>query len=133
MSQSSVSVTQHLIKQLLVKMRPVILLLLLLLIKVFLKRRILFLETILSAYTCTHTHTHRDRGTRTHKHSDHTKLKTDPAQNGQQTPWRPGMVEDISTKQKTWQVYNFGKRNVFRLDLNESREGFCCSIHIQPL
>ena len=32
---------------------------------------------------------------------------------------------DTSTKQKTWQVYSFGKRNVFRLDLNESREGFC--------
>ena len=28
-------------------------------------------------------------------------------------------------EQKTWQVYNFRKRNVFRLDLNESREGFC--------
>ena len=27
-------------------------------------------------------------------------------------------------EQKTWQVYNFGKRNVFRLDLSESREGF---------
>ena len=26
---------------------------------------------------------------------------------------------------KIWQVYNFGKRNVFRLDLNEPREGFC--------
>jgi len=24
-----------------------------------------------------------------------------------------------------WQVYCFGKRNVFRLDLKESREGFC--------
>ena len=24
-----------------------------------------------------------------------------------------------------WHVHNFGKRNVFRLDLNESREGFC--------
>ena len=34
------------------------------------------------------------------------------------------MDKDISTEQKTWQVYNFGKRNVFRLDLNESREGF---------
>ena len=32
---------------------------------------------------------------------------------------------DRGTEQKTWQVYNFGKRNVFRLDLNESREGFC--------
>ena len=35
------------------------------------------------------------------------------------------MDKDISTEQKTWQVYSFGKRNVFRLDLNESREGFC--------
>ena len=35
------------------------------------------------------------------------------------------MDEDISTEQKTWQVYDFGKRNVFRLDLNESRNGFC--------
>ena len=35
------------------------------------------------------------------------------------------MDKDISMEQKTWQVYNFGKRNVFRLDLNESREGFC--------
>ena len=35
------------------------------------------------------------------------------------------MNKDISTEQKTWQVYNFGKRNVFRLNLNESREGFC--------
>ena len=26
---------------------------------------------------------------------------------------------------KTWQVYNVGKRNVLRFDLNESREGFC--------
>ena len=25
----------------------------------------------------------------------------------------------------TWQVYNFGKINIFRLNLNESREGFC--------
>ena len=26
-------------------------------------------------------------------------------------------------EQKTWQVYNFGERTVFRLDQNESREG----------
>ena len=32
---------------------------------------------------------------------------------------------DSSMEQKTWQVYSFGKRNVFRLHLNESREGFC--------
>ena len=35
------------------------------------------------------------------------------------------MDEDSSTEQKTWQVYNFGKSNVFRLDLNDSREVFC--------
>ena len=35
------------------------------------------------------------------------------------------MDEDSSLEQKTWQIYSFGKRNVFRLDLNESREGFC--------
>ena len=35
------------------------------------------------------------------------------------------MDEDISTEQKTWHVYNFGKRNAFRLDLNEPREVFC--------
>ena len=32
------------------------------------------------------------------------------------------MDEDSSTEQKTWQVYSFGKRNVFRLHLNEARE-----------
>ena len=31
---------------------------------------------------------------------------------------------DGDMEQETWHVYNFGKRNVFRLDLNESREGF---------
>ena len=35
------------------------------------------------------------------------------------------MDKDISTEQKTCKVYNSGKRNVFGLDLNESREGFC--------
>ena len=34
------------------------------------------------------------------------------------------MDEDVSTEQKTWQVYNFGKINVFRLNLNEARECF---------
>ena len=32
------------------------------------------------------------------------------------------MDKDISMEQKTWQVYSFGKRNAFRLHLNESRE-----------
>ena len=35
------------------------------------------------------------------------------------------MDEDSSTEQNAWEVYSFGKRNVFRLHLNESREGFC--------
>ena len=36
------------------------------------------------------------------------------------------MDEDSRTEQKTWrQAYSFGKRNVFRLHLNESREDFC--------
>ena len=37
------------------------------------------------------------------------------------------MDGDSSTDQKTWQVqvYSSGKRNVFRLDLNESRQNFC--------
>ena len=35
------------------------------------------------------------------------------------------MDKVISMEQKTWQVYSFGKINIFRLDLNESREGFC--------
>ena len=34
------------------------------------------------------------------------------------------MDEDSSMEQKTWQVYSFGKRNVFRLHLNVSREAF---------
>ena len=34
------------------------------------------------------------------------------------------MDEDSSTEQKTWRVYSFWKINVFRLHLNESREGF---------
>ena len=37
------------------------------------------------------------------------------------------MNGDSSTDQKAWQVqvYSSGKRNVFRLDLNESRWNFC--------
>ena len=33
-------------------------------------------------------------------------------------------MDEDSMEQKKWQVYNFEKRNLFRLDLNESREGF---------
>ena len=35
------------------------------------------------------------------------------------------MDKNSSMEQKTWQVYSFGKRTVFRLHLDESREGFC--------
>ena len=35
------------------------------------------------------------------------------------------MDEDSSMEQKMWQVYSLGKINVFRLHLNESREGLC--------
>ena len=34
------------------------------------------------------------------------------------------MDKDSSMEQKTWQVNSFGKRNVFKLHLKESREGF---------
>ena len=42
--------------------------------------------------------------------------------NGQQ---RLEMDEDSSTEHKTRQVYSFGKRSVFRLHFNETRESFC--------
>ena len=35
------------------------------------------------------------------------------------------MVKDSSMEQKTWRVYSFGKRHVFRLHFKESRKGFC--------
>ena len=53
-------------------------------IKVFLKHKILSLETK-RIHTHTHTHIHTHTGTHTHKHSDYTK---------QQTPGRLGMDED---------------------------------------
>ena len=99
-------------------------------IKVFLKRKILSLETYsMCAHTHTHTHPHTHTHTLTQRHPYTQafwlyKAKCTQFKNGQQTPGRLGMDED-STEQKTWQVYNFGKRNVFRLDLNESREDFC--------
>ena len=42
--------------------------------KVFLKRKILSLETVPSACVRTHTHTHTHTGNHTHKHSDYAKL-----------------------------------------------------------
>ena len=35
------------------------------------------------------------------------------------------MDEDSNTEQKTWQVYSFGKINVFRLHLSVSGKSFC--------
>ena len=61
-----------------------------------------------------HTHTY------THKHSDYAKLTLCSLKQA-----ATEMVEDSSMEQKAWQVYSFGKRNVFRLHLKESREGFC--------
>ena len=73
-------------------------------------------EAILSAYT--------HRGTRTHVHSDYTKLNLHSLKTGSKR--RLEMDGDSSMDQKTWQVqvHSFGKRNVFRLHWNESREGF---------
>ena len=82
------------------------------------------LETILSTHTHmhTHTHTHTHRGTSTHKHSDYTKLNIHSLKQEENT--RETWNESRCMEQKTRQVYNFGKRNVFRFDLNESRVGF---------
>ena len=90
--------------------------------KVFLKRKVLSLQTILRARACAHTRTHTL--THTHKHSEYAKLNIRSwkrAANARKTwnGWR-------RTEQKTCQVYNFGKRNVFRLDLNESRFEWPC-------
>ena len=84
-------------------------------IKVFVKHKILFIENILSAYT--------HRGTHTQEHSNYTKLNLHSLKRAAN---RLEMDEDSSMvhahrTEKTWQVYSFGKINVFRL----SREGFC--------
>ena len=79
-------------------------------------RKLLSIETILSTYTRT--------GTHTQKNSDYTKLiKFTQLKTGSKQRFETD--EDSSMEQKTWQVYSFGKRNVFRLHLNESRKGFC--------
>ena len=77
------------------------------------------------ARTHAHTHTHTHKGNSTEKHSDtdNTNIRSPPKKMGMK--WRREMDKDSSMEQKTWQVYSLGKRNVFRLDLNESRKGFC--------
>ena len=57
-------------------------------------------------------------GTRPHKHTDYAKLKL---HNLKWAANRLEMDEDSSTERKTWQVYSFGKINVLRLHLNQSR------------
>ena len=69
-----------------------------------------------------HTHTHRHPHTQAFRPY---KAKIYTAQNRQEMmPRRPGIDEDISMDQKTWKVYNLGIF-FYRLDLNESKEGFC--------
>ena len=65
-----------------------------------------------------HTHTH----THTYEHSDYTKLNLHSLRQAADLGW---MKTAAWNRKKTWQVYSFGKRNVLRLHLNESREGFC--------
>ena len=70
-------------------------------------------------HTHTNTHTHIHRGTCTHEHSDYAMLNLHSLKQAAMET-----NEDSSTEQKTWQVSSLGKRDVFRLHLNESREGF---------
>ena len=65
----------------------------------------------------THTHTHTRAYRQYWQSIIYTQLKT----GGKQRQEKEG---DSSTERKTWQVYSFGKRNILRFDLNESREGF---------
>ena len=93
--------------------------------------KILSIETVLSARTHTHTHTHTHSGTCTHKHTDSTKLNLHKTGSKQ----RLEMNEDSSMEQKTWHVCIWGKE-LLRLHLNESREGWCQrrrgrSFHVQ--
>ena len=92
-------------------------------IKVFVKRKMLSIETILSththararAHTHTHTHTHtRPRArarththTRTHEHSDYSKLNLHQLKTG--SKHRLQTDEDSSMEQKTWQYRVWGK------------------------
>ena len=89
-------------------------------IKVFIKCKILSVESILGAHAHAHTPTH------THMHTQHTSILT--IQNLIYTQHRQQGLEaeeDSSMERKTWQVYSFGKRKVLRFDLNEPREGSC--------
>ena len=77
-------------------------------IKVFIKCKILSIQTIPS----THTHTQAA--------ANYTKLNLYTIWNRQQTKTSDGHKVS-STEWKTWQVYSFGKRNVLRSDLSAER------------
>ena len=69
------------------------------------------------------------------QNSFYTQLKT---RTKQRLETDEEMDEDSSTKRKPWRVCSFGKRNVLRFDLNESRESFCRrrrgrSFHVEGL
>ena len=91
-------------------------LVMIIIIKIFLKRKILSLQTILTLSARAHTHTHRGTCTQAFRlyKAKYTQLKT-----GSKYPGDWEWIKTHSAEQKTWQVYNFVKRNVFRLDLNE--------------
>ena len=80
-------------------------------IKLFVQRKIMSLKAILSAYTRTYTEA-----------PAHTNILTTRLKTGSKRGL--DVDDDSSTEQKIWQVCSFGKRNVFRLHLTESREGF---------
>ena len=82
----------------------------------FIKRDIVSIETVLHVYTHTKAPTYTSMLTTQNLIS--TQLKSGSKQQLE-------MDEDSSMEQKTWLVYSFGKRNVLRFDLKESREGFC--------
>ena len=73
-------------------------------------------QTLVHRDYAKHIHMHTHRGTCTHEHSDNTKLNLHSLKWAAET-WGGW---DSSMEQKTWQVYSFGKRNVFRLHLSES-------------
>ena len=87
------------------------------------------IETILSIHTCTHTHArthaHTHRGTHTRKYSDHTKLKYPQLKMGSKCLGDLEWMKTSAQNKKHGRSTIFGKKKVFRLDLNESREGFC--------
>ena len=86
-------------------------------INVFIKYKILSVETVLRAYTYTHRDTH------TYKHTDYTKLNLHNLKQAanQDSRWIKTAVQNI----RHGRSIIWGKEMFYRLHLNESREGFC--------